>query len=72
MPSPNPLWRRLMELSACRKRSNTYGRKSAGMPMPLSLTKISASLSPGVSPTVTWPPFGVNFKAFDNRFHTTC
>ena len=50
MPRPSPLWRRLIELSAWRKRSNTYGRKSAGMPMPVSLTKISASPSPRRQP----------------------
>ena len=39
MPSPRPLCRRLIELSAWRKRSNTNGRKSAGMPMPVSATR---------------------------------
>ena len=60
-------------LSACRKRSNTCGRKSGAMPMPVSLTTISTCEFDALEPrTWTRPPFGVNFTALDSRFQTTC
>ncbi len=33
-PSPNPLWRRVVPMSACRKRSKTCGRNSGGDALP--------------------------------------
>ena len=40
--------------------------------MPVSLTTISTCELTRSSRTCTRPPFGVNFTAFDSRFHTTC
>ena len=71
-PSPRPPCVRVVALSACRKRSKTKGRKSGRMPLPVSLTTISAR--PSASPTrlSTPPPSGVNLMAFESRFQTTC
>ena len=71
-PRPIPLCRRVLELSAWRKRSKTWGRKAASMPCPVSATRTLTSSSPRVADTVTAPPAGVNFTAFHARFHTTC
>ena len=79
-PSPRPPWRRVVEASACRKRSNTNGRKLGSMPCPLSLTLISAAcrtlhvaLNLARAKTVTKPPVGrVNLMAFVSRFQNTC
>ena len=37
-PIPMPVCDLVVELSACRNRSNTYGRNSSGMPTPVSRT----------------------------------
>ena len=39
-PSPSPPWLLVIELSACRNRSNMYGRNSGLMPSPVSVTAI--------------------------------
>ncbi len=74
-PKPSPPWRREAEESDCRKRSKTYGRKSSGMPWPLSRTVTSAS--PSARAPWTWrtsmrPLRGVNLIALDSRFQNTC
>ena len=71
-PRPSPPRVRVVELSPCRKRSNTYGRKSAAMPTPLSLTAICTWEFTRWSWTCTRPAFGVNFTALLRRFHITC
>ena len=42
------------------------------MPVPSSATVMIAWDRISRSVTDTWPPAGVNFTAFDRRFHTTC
>ena len=71
-PSPRPPCRRVPELSACRNRSKTYGRKSGLMPSPVSRTVSRARSSTRSSAMRTRPPRGVNFTAFETRFQTTC
>lgn len=61
-----------MELPACRNRSNTNGRNTEEMPMPLSVIDTSASPSTSRRLTSTCPPFGVNLSAFDTRFQAIC
>lgn len=48
--------------------SNTYGMNSLAMPCPVSPTARTACAASCVSVTVTAPPAGVNFSAFDTRF----
>ena len=51
-PRPRPLWRRVVDESACRKRSKTNGRNAGSMPSPLSLT-LTSTLDP-TRRSVTW------------------
>src|SRR5439155_205807 len=54
-PSPRPPCRRVPELSACRNRSKTYGRKSGLMPSPVSRTVSRARSSTRSSAMRTRP-----------------
>ena len=70
-PIPRPPCRRVVELSAWRKRSNTCGRTSGSMPMPVSVT-VSVTVAPlPRTRTSTRPPGSVNLTALLTRFHTT-
>ena len=57
---------------ACRKRWNRWGRKSASIPAPVSVTTASSWPSSLRTRSDDRPPSGVNFTAFDSRFHSTC
>src|SRR5206468_10662471 len=70
-PRPSPP-KRIAVPSAWRKRSKTWGRRSARMPCPVSPMMIVACFSSYARRTVTRPPLGVNLIAFENRFSTTC
>ncbi len=71
-PSPRPPWLRVVEPSRCEKRSNTCGRKLAGMPAPVSETLSSTCEFTRCTSTCTWPPRGVNLIALVSRFQATC
>ena len=71
-PSPRPPWVRVIDPSAWRKRSKTKGRKSGRMPIPVSLTRMTAFPPTSRRRTSTRPPRGVNLMAFDSRFQITC
>ena len=71
-PRPRPPCSRVLELSACRKRSNTCGRNAGSMPRPVSLTATSTNRGRDFSSTRTRPSRSVNLMAFDSRFHITC
>ena len=60
------------EASACRKRSNTCGRNSGLMPMPVSATVISMCEFTRSSRTCDLSVFPVNLMALESRFQTTC
>ena len=71
-PRPRPPCARVLVLSACRKRSNTWGRNSGSMPLPSSATLRVRHEGSRRRRTSMRPPCGVNFTAFETRFHTTC
>ena len=71
-PRPRPPWRRVLELSACRKRSNRCGRNSGVMPCPVSVTVMTTSAPAPAHSSSTRPPRGVNLIALESRFQTTC
>ncbi len=71
-PRPRPPWCRVGELSACQKRSKTWGRTSGARPRPVSRTTILTEVRRRRSAISTRPPAGVNLTALDSRFHTTC
>lgn len=57
---------------ALANRSNTYGRSSAAMPRPVSLTEMRTPARARSTRTSMCPPSGVNLTAFERRFQTTC
>jgi hypothetical protein len=61
-----------MPASAWLKRSNKWGRKSAGMPTPVSLTVTATCEFTRSRRTCTRPRRSVNFTAFEHRFHRIC
>ena len=64
---------RLVDASAWRNRSKTYGRNSGSMPAPVSRHgQIGAATPLRATVTSTRRRVGVNFTAFDSRFQTTC
>ena len=64
---------RTLDESAWRKRSNTCGRNAGCDAHRRRRTPTRRpSSSRRATATVTWPPDGVNFTAFDTRFQTTC
>src|SRR2546428_10363938 len=72
-PSPRPACRFVAPAAgAWRKASKTWGRKSAPMPSPVSLTAMRASPSWRSSVTSTQPLRGVNLSALLKRVQTTC
>ncbi|MND09482.1 hypothetical protein D3C83_328490 [compost metagenome] len=62
---------RVIERSRWEKRVNTCGRKSASIPMPVSVTRKRAKSEDASTTTVTCPPRGVNLIALVSRFDTT-
>ncbi|MDR8969649.1 hypothetical protein FEP58_06045 [Burkholderia multivorans] len=52
--------------------SNTCGTNSGAMPCPVSVTVSTACVSSCATLTVTSPPAGVNFSAFDTRLDSIC
>src|ERR1043166_6026167 len=71
-PRPRPPYARVVLLSACRKRSNRWGKNSLLMPFPVSRTTSWADVPMHASFTSIRPPLGVNFTALVSRFQTTC
>ena len=71
-PRPSPPWLRVVELSAWRKASKTWGSRSGAIPMPVSVTRSRAPPLARSTPTSTRPPVSVNFTALLTRFQTTC
>ena len=71
-PSPSPPCLRVVEASACRKRSKTKGRNSAAIPSPVSMILISTCELTRSSSACTRPPPGVNLMALESRFQRTC
>ena len=71
-PSPKPPWMRVVEASACRKRSKTLGKNSDLMPIPESATVISTWEFTRSSRTSTLPSLGVNLIALVSKFQTIC
>ena len=71
-PRPSPPCARVLDPSACRNRSNTWGRKARGIPGPVSSMTISAWVSARRRRSSTRPPRGVNLMALASRFQTTC
>ena len=71
-PSPSPPWVRVIELSACQKRSKMRGKNSLEIPLPVSATVMATCESRRSTVTSTLPPRGVNLMAFVKRFHATC
>ncbi len=74
-PSPTPPNRRVVELSTWWNRWKIRPSCSAGMPMPVSCTRISAPDRPPLGArkavTLIWPPSGVNLIALMTRFSST-
>ena len=75
-PRPEPPNRRVIVLSACTNSSNRRSIRSAGMPMPVSLTvqvtvaRVSSRATQRAS--IRTLPDAVNFTAFETRFSSTC
>src|SRR5580700_11602136 len=70
-PSPVPGMDRPVALEARKNRVNSSFWSLAGMPMPVSLTRITADLPSANAETSTHPPFGVNLTELDSRLITT-
>ena len=67
-PSPRPWWVRLLDESACRKRSKTWGRNAGSMPGPLSSTVRRTWELIASSRTWTRPAFsGTNLIALESE-----
>ena len=71
-PRPSPPWSRVIEPSACRKRSKTCGRNAGAMPIPVSRTSSCVHAVDLGSDNRHGAAGGVNLTAFDSRFHTIC
>src|SRR5438270_7172621 len=81
-PSPAPPYSREADESAWKKVSNTFGCRSLGVPMPLSVTEIwkyptlpngpdaRGVRSAGPAWMMMCPPAGVNFTELESRFTT--
>ncbi len=74
-PSPVPSWRRVDEASIWLNFSNTWSSRSAGMPMPVSLTTIVSRVRPSrpmpLTSTSTWP-VSVNLTALPSKLVMIC
>lgn len=71
-PRPRPPCERVLDASAWRNGSKTFGRNAALIPRPVSRTTISTAFSCRLTWAWTVPPRGVNLTALVKRFHTTC
>ena len=71
-PIPAPPDARSRDRSTRKNRSQTRGRSSAGISLPLFETRTIAPPAPRETSTRTSPPAGVYRIAFCSRFETTC
>ena len=69
---PRPPTVRVVALSACRNRSNTWGRNAGSIPAPVSMTRTSALWPESLASTSMRPPDGVNFTALVSRLRKIC
>src|SRR5215813_4791201 len=66
-PSPEPWWLLVSWLSTCSNGRPSFLSADGGMPMPLSTIAITTDWPRILPRTLTRPPSGVNFTAFDRR-----
>ena len=69
---PRPPRERSMVWCACTNRSKIFGSMSAGMPMPWSATRSTASSPSRPTNTLITPSPRVNLSAFETRLPTIC
>src|SRR5215468_12544526 len=71
-PSPVPSILCVESEPTCRNSSKIFGWSSGEMPIPVSLTEISAPFSVLLAVMLIRPPSGVNFTALDKRLSRIC